>query len=298
MRSLRTLSRRLWPAGFAILGLALIGAAGGQASDPFRAGGLSTRPVATNAGDLDGAVARGRDVARALGLPAATGRAVRLDDLFDHRQYDEVTTLDAAGREIAVVRIGRDGTVGMAVALGWNHRAGRAIDASTATTHAQGFARAVGIALADRPDVRPSAGAGGWSVAWPRVVGGVPVRGDGVRVLVWPDGTFHGLTRSERPLAAAPARQLTATEARAAAARVVAARLGAGAEVRVVGTEQAWVAPNDLFDPAAADAPAATLRLAWIVRFDAHGATAERVRAIEIWLDAGDGRLLGGDSAT
>lgn len=297
MRSLRTLTRRPWPAGLAIVGLALIGSGGGQAADPFRAGGLSTRPLAASADDLDRAAARGRDVARALGLPAAIGRAARLDDVFDHRQYDEVTSVDATGREVAIVRIGLDGTVVTAVALGWNHRPGRAVDAATAATRAQDFARAAGIVAAGRPNVRASAGAGGWAVVWPRVVGGVPVRGDGIRVLVWPDGTFHGLARSERPLAEAPARLLSAAEARAAAQQVAADRLGSGAEVDVVGVERSWVAPNDLFDPAAADAPAATLRLAWIVRFEARGAAAERLRALEVWIDAGDSRLLGGDAA-
>jgi hypothetical protein len=63
----------------------------------------------------------------------------------------------------------------------------------------------------------------------------------------------------------------------------------------VVSTELAWVAPNDTFGGARADAPAAVLRLAWAVRYDTQGALAERVRSIEVWVDAGDGHLLGGD---
>jgi hypothetical protein len=57
------------------------------------------------------------------------------------------------------------------------------------------------------------------------------------------------------------------------------------------------VAPNDTWDPGRPDAPDATLRLAWVVRLEAAGTLAERMRMVEFWLDAGDGALLGGDIA-
>ncbi len=60
--------------------------------------------------------------------------------------------------------------------------------------------------------------------------------------------------------------------------------------------ERVWIAPNDSFGGRRLDAPAETLRLAWAVRFDATGALAERVRSVEVWLDAGDGSVLGGDA--
>ena len=59
--------------------------------------------------------------------------------------------------------------------------------------------------------------------------------------------------------------------------------------------ELAWIAGNDAFGGSRADAPSETLRLAWVVRFDASGPLTERVRSVEIWIDAGDGSLLGGD---
>jgi hypothetical protein len=57
----------------------------------------------------------------------------------------------------------------------------------------------------------------------------------------------------------------------------------------------AWVAPNDLFEPARPDAPEAVRRLAWLVRVTPTGDVASRLRALEVHVDAGDGRLLGGD---
>ena len=62
-----------------------------------------------------------------------------------------------------------------------------------------------------------------------------------------------------------------------------------------MGAELAWVAPNDLFAKAGADAPGATLRLAWLVTVEASGSLADQWRRLEIHLDAGDGSLLGGD---
>jgi hypothetical protein len=89
---------------------------------------------------------------------------------------------------------------------------------------------------------------------------------------------------------------MSATAARSIAARIVTARFAASAEgLSVVAVEQAWVAPNDTWDPARPDAPDATLRLTWVVRLESTGALAERMRMLEFWLDAGDGALIGGD---
>jgi hypothetical protein len=70
---------------------------------------------------------------------------------------------------------------------------------------------------------------------------------------------------------------------------------GSSGELRIVAAERVWVAPNDMFGGARLDAPAETLRLAWAVRFEAQGTLAERLRSVEVWIDAGDGRPLGGD---
>lgn len=289
-------SRRLALTGLAITALVAIGAGPGSAADPFVAGGRSTRPVAASADHLAKAENRARVLTAALGIPGASHRATRLDDKFEHRTYDEVTSFDGAGREVAISRFELDGTVAMAVGLGWRPGTGRAVDSVGAARSAVAVARAAGLAVSGQPAVRASAGSGGWSIAWTRRVDGAPVRGDGVRVMLWPDGSFHGLTRSERPLAVAPTRSINPAEARAAALALAARLFGAAdGEARIVSVERAWIAPNDTFGPAGPDAPAATLRLAWIVRFESHGALAERLRQVELWIDIGSANLLGGD---
>jgi hypothetical protein len=59
--------------------------------------------------------------------------------------------------------------------------------------------------------------------------------------------------------------------------------------------ELAWMAPNDTFAPSRPDAPAATLRLSWVARVATTAALADSLRGLELYLDAGDGSLLGGD---
>jgi len=297
MNRIKYLARVVPVIALAGIGLVAVGVPASQGGDAFVAGGRSTRPVVLPASAADQARARGRALATALGLPGISQRVARLDDRFDHRTYDEVTSLDAGGREVAIARFTTDGRVAMALVLGW-HAAGRGapIAESAAESRGLGFVRAAGLDAAGRAVVHESAGAGGWSVAWPRVVDGLPVRGDGVRVTLWADGAFHGLARAERPLAATPARPIAAGAARTLAEDWAARRFAdAATDLRVSAVERAWVAPNDAFSPTGPDAPAETLRLAWVVRFEARGPLAERLRLVETWLDAGDGSLLGGD---
>lgn len=279
------------------IGLVAVGVPASQGGDPFVAGGRSTRPVALPESQADHAKAHGRALAAALGLPGVSQRVARLDDRFEHRTYDEVTSFDRSGREVAIARFTTDGRVAMALVLGW-HPAGQGSPIARSDVEARGleYVRAAGLGVAGRAVVHESAGAGGWSVAWPRVVGGTPVRGDGVRVSLWADGTFHGLSRMERPLAAAPTPPIAAGAARKLAEDWAAGRFADSAgDLRVSAVERAWVAPNDAFSPTGLDAPADTLRLAWVVRFGARGALADRLRTVETWLDAADGSLLGGD---
>jgi hypothetical protein len=289
---------RLLPIVLAGLGVVALGVPSSQGADPFVAGGRSTRAIDLPPSQADQARSHGRKLAAALGLPGTAQRVERLDDRFEHRTYDEVTSYDTTGREVAIARFELDGTVAMAVALGWQPGPRAALERTAAEARGIAVAAAAGLNVRGRPTVIASAGSGGWSVAWPRVVDGVVVRGDGLRVALWPDGTFHGLNRIERRLAAAPGRPLSAAAARTAAEAWAAQRYGAAVtDLHVVRVQQAWVAPNGAFDPSAPDAPAETLRLAWIVGFDATGALVERIRSIEVWLDAGDGTLLGGDVA-
>ena len=287
--------RRLSLVVLAALGLAALGAGSSRASDPFVAGDRSTRVVPASTAELTSARERGRQLALALGLAAASTRAERLDDRFDHRVVDEVTALDASGREIAIARFEPGGELVMASTLGWHDARAAALDRSTAASRAAAVARSAGVHLAGTPDARRSAGSGGWVVGWNRTEAGIPVRGDGVRVLLWSDGSFHAIVRTERALAAAAGHRIPADDARRAADAVLDRLTPSRSGLVATRPELAWLAGNDAFGGPRADAPSETLRLAWVVRFDASGPLTDRVRSLEIWIDAVDGSLLGGD---
>ena len=55
------------------------------------------------------------------------------------------------------------------------------------------------------------------------------------------------------------------------------------------------MAPNDTFSPDRPDAPSSTLRLSWVARVATTGSLADSLRGLELYVDAGDGALIGGD---
>ena len=120
---------------------------------------------------------------------------------------------------------------------------------------------------------------------------------DGLRVQLWPDGSFHGLTASDHALAARPPTTIAVSAAESIVATLLDRWIPASArgDVRIVGSALAWVAPNDTFEPARPDAPAEIRRLAWVVTVRSRGAFASTIRGLEVAIDAGDGSGLGGD---
>ena len=124
----------------------------------------------------------------------------------------------------------------------------------------------------------------------------MPVAGDGNSVTLFGDGALHAVAHRERSLAAAPATTLEVAAAQRIARERLVALLGpANVDARVVRTHLSWVAPNDTFDGQAPDAPDPVLRLAWVVEVRTVAPLADRIQALELYLDAGDGTLLGGD---
>lgn len=270
----------------------------GDAADPFVAGGPVTERTPVAPDRAASALARAAIVRSRLGLPEpAASRVERVVDRFDGTAYDEVTETDRSGRTLQLQRFDARGRLVGAVALGWQAAGGPPL-ANPAAARARGnrLAADLGLDAAGVPDVRTGAEDAGWTLTWPRVVDGVPVVGDGVRLDLWPDGRMHAIVRTERPLAARPATTLDEAAARARAAATLANLFGSRAgQVRVASLGLGWVAPNDAFDPSAPDAPGATLRLAWIVEARTSGDLADGLRAVKLFLDAGTGTLIGGD---
>lgn len=283
----------------AAAGLLVTGLAGPAAgTDPYVAGQAATRIARLPAGLAGAVIRRAAQTGRALGLPEAARRTVeRVEDRRGHATFDEVTDLDAKGRPTAVLRYAPDGRLVAAVHLGWHEGRGQTVAADAdAIRAALDILRANGIEPVGRAVAR-GRGANGWSVNWERAVEGVPVPGDGVRVQLWADGSFHGLSRAEHPLADRPPTVLESSVAETAVARLLDRWIPAAGrgEVRIDGAALAWVAPNDTFEATRPDAPDEVRRLAWVVRVRSSGAFAQVLRGLEVAIDAGDGSLLGGD---
>ncbi|MEO8230024.1 MAG: hypothetical protein ABI628_09725 [Chloroflexota bacterium] len=269
-----------------------------DASDPYVAGSDATRVARLSDAVAVAAVDRAAAHGRVLGLPAAAKRIVdRVVDRRGHRTFDEVTDLDGRGRPVAVLRYALDGRLLAATRLGWQPGTGRALPAAAdAVRAADRLARSLGIVPVG-PPVADSHGTNGWSVRWQRMVDGVSILGDGLRVQLWPDGSFHGLASAEHPLAARPATTISSAAAQTAVGELLDRWVPGDhrGDVRIVSSSMAWVAPNDTFEPARPDAPAEIRRLAWVVSVRFSGIPAQSLRALEVSIDAGDGSLLGGD---
>ncbi len=279
----------------------LIGGPGGPpagaADDRFQAGERATTRTPVAAGEEAQVQARGLAQARTLGVP--TGMRVettRVADRFAGTVSDEVATFDERGQRLGLVRMDLNGRLAAAVRFGWPDASARKVSGPAAIVRATALAGGVGLAIAGTPEVATDVD-GGWRVTWPRFVGGVAVPGDGVAVTLFADGTFHAAARQERALAPAPLVTISRGTAERLAGDRLAALLGPtdSGSSRIVKARLAWIAPNDTFDGRGPDAPDTVLRLAWIVEARTSGPLAERLRALELYLDASDGSLLGGD---
>jgi hypothetical protein len=264
----------------------------------FQAGEIGVVQVALPAAAATAQIARASRTATVLGLPAATRRsATRVVDRFGGRTYDEIAEYDARDRLLSIQRFDIDGRLLAAVRFGWRAAGTTALSGKAARERAGQLASALGLEAAGTPRIVAAPSGAGWTVAWDRRVADIQVPGDGLRIQLWPDGSVHGLTRSERTLAPMPAAVLDEARARA----VVRGALDrwftgdARGQVTVTGIALAWVPPNDTFAAGAPDAPSAVLRLAWVARVSASGALSDNLRALDVYVDAGDGSILGGD---
>jgi hypothetical protein len=272
----------------------------GAAADPFQAGQTGLEATTLSGAAAAPGLARAARTAGSLGLPVASRRSItHVTDRFAGSAYDEVNEFDAQDRLAALQRFDSGGRLLAAVRFGWTGDGGPALrDDAAARSRAERLVEAaLGTPPVGAPRVARTPSDSGWTVSWTRTVDGIPVPGDGLRVQLWPDGSLHGFSRSERPLAPAPGVTIDADTARRLAS-VLLDRWFAGAsrpQAVVTGISLAWTAPNDTFAPERPDAPASTLRLSWVVQVSTTGALSDTVRGLEIDLDAGDGSLLGGD---
>jgi hypothetical protein len=280
-----------------MLAVAMISASTASASTPAATPAVPMTVVGLSAASAQGLLARAANVRDALGFPSGTGRsAVHVTDHALGGDYDAVEETGRDGIMLAEFRFSTSGRLQHAVRLDSTGATDRRLSRARASSIARIGLAALGLAPAGAEVAEADAIQGGWQVHWSRGQRGVAVRGDETRVQVRADGSIGAVAWVEHDLAVEPVRRLTGT---AASAVVRSAAAGWFAETESgfrLGTPALeWVEPNGLFDGAVAMSGAGPYRLAWVVDVRPTGPAAMSLTLISVFVDAGDGSVIGGD---
>jgi len=191
--------------------------------------------------------------------------------------------LGVGGVEVLRVESALDGSLRLIAKSGVALESGGLSESSAIARSLRHLMR-LGLELpAGGPAVQSAAGR--TLVIWTREVRGVPVPGDGTRVVLNGAGALVGLSIEESPLAALPTRMARADAALRAAAVLLPSDASVGGE-----PELAWVLPTSAFGEGSGQR--APRRLAWCV-----GGALRDGTPFELQLDAGNLALLGWDGA-
>lgn len=242
-------------------------------------------------------IAREGKTRDALGFPVGFKRiGQHVLDGFENAEYDEVTELDSAGNVQSVTQFDSKGRLLGAVRVGPAPALGLRLTQDGAVRSAQRSALAAGLAVGTPTSTEADQATGGWTVHWARTQGGVRVRGDETRAQVWPDGRIQSVARTEHDLAAAPvSRSGSATARQIAGANLERWFAGRNSGYTIQKVDLEWVGPNAAFDPAGVGAAEAPYRLAWVTEVKPSGDAANAVWLMSLFVDAGDGTIIGGD---
>lgn len=276
--------------------LACSAGARAERPDGWRAGQPDRQPLPVAPDDAGGRALQVGRLARQLELTGRPGPLQRYFEAVEQRVFDHLDLLGPDDEPVGSFRFdAATGRLAGYVRTEW--RADFAlprVDEQAAAAAAERFAHLSGVALpAVAPSVAWDGGWQAWEVRWPRLADGIPVEGDGVKVAVLRGGQLKAISIRERPLRPAPLAHIGPAEARAVAERFAAGRIRAE-DLRVEEVRQAWLAGNDFVAPAGPDVESAELRLAYVVRFSHSIAGRAERHLVELFVDAGDGRIIGG----
>ena len=272
-------------------------ASGSPAVPASRIGQPTATDTVIYADDRPELFARAGAIRDALGFPAGAARSGRhVKDGMQKAEYDEVADLDSAGRPISLTQFDGGGRLVTAVRFDPPTAISGKVTSDQASKAAQGVLARSGLTPSGKAHVEPNPVAGGWDVHWARTEGGFPVRGDETSVHVWQDGRIHSVARVDHQLSTLPSKRLGQADAQGVVTRQFDAwfaNRGSGYAVQKMDLE--WVEPNAAFDPTKLGATPASYRLAWVADVTPSGAAAEVIRQITLYVDAGDGTVIGGD---
>lgn len=233
----------------------------------------------------------------ALGFPQGSSRTGKhVHDGYRGLDYDEVSDVDAAGQPVALTQFDARGHLVDAVRFDPPSAIGAKVTGDAATKTAQHGLAVSGISVAGQPETDTDQVAGGWNVHWSRTQSGLPVRGDEARVHIRPDGRIQSVAQVEHSLAPAPARRLGQAEAQQAVSKQFDAWFAdKGSGYTVQGLALEWVGPNAAFDETKLGAAPEPYRLAWVANVKPTGLASDYLSLITVYVDAGNGTIIGGD---
>jgi hypothetical protein len=302
-------TRSLLAAAAIILGLAVtsagLTAAGPQLSvgpdqigvDSAQVVGPAQKAVAITADDHPEVFTRADKTRDGFGFPVGVKKVGRhVHDASQNSDYDEVSEVGSNGQPLALTQF--DGSGRLTTAVRFDAIASPKVRTTgdAATKAAQRGLALSGLTVMGQARTDSNAVDGGWDVQWARAAEGTTVRGDETRVHLWADGRIQTVARVEHQLAPAPTRRLSQPDARVIVDRQLDQWSGKGG-VRYTVTDMAleWVGPNAAFDASKLNAAPTPYRLSWVVNVKPSAEAADYIRLITLYVDAGDGSVIGGD---
>ena len=308
-RRIDSSSQRTSPLGIAAGVLALLGlstAALAASSPPSGSAAGASPPVvqvgAVSADDEVVLLDRQQDVADLLGFPRGPNHKTRhVTDQNVGNDFDEVVESNNAGNALSRIRFDSHGRLSNAVRLDLDFASpprSPKIDRGAALDIVNGLVQSLSMRAAGAALDAAADDTGGWAFEWPRLKDGVPVRGDGSQVRLLPDGRPWAVSETFHDLADGP--EVVMPSARASA---IVEQIMRGSDVDmdqmdVQDPTLMWVLPNNWWAGAQELVTGSTARLAWVVSVETSGDMADQIRLVVLFVDAGDGTILGGDSIT
>jgi hypothetical protein len=284
------------------LGLLVVAACAGSARADrvigWRIGDPKERALPLAAAEQARSLADADRWAKLLDLDAKATRTRRAEDVRLREVSEVVELADTTGRVKAIIRIDpATRRVRSVTRVDW----ARAFDeprvvAAAAGARARGHLRGFGItAPSTAPQVSWDPGMVAWEVTWPRVIDGIAVRGDRISVHVHRGGQLKAFRIFETPHASAPLFRVEPARATAAVQRWARSlRLERFAGFRMEAPVLAWVGANGFVEPARSQVGEPLLRLVYVVRLSYRPQGWSSDHLTEIYVDAGNGQLIGG----
>jgi len=257
-------------------------------------GVVSTAIYADNKPDVFARASAARD---AFGFPVGAKRSGRhVHDGFQKADYDEVSEVDASNNPLSMTQFDDGGNLLSAVRFDTASGQEASAGSDAAVKSAQRGLTASGMHVSGQARTQANNVTGGWDVQWDRVEAGIAVRGDETHVHVWQDGRIQSVARVQHDLAPAPGQRLGEAQAHQVVDGQMTSWLAGKASGYSIGAmDMEWVGPNAAFNSSKLSQAPEPYRLAWVANVKPLGAAADGITLITLFVDAGDGTIIGGD---